>query len=60
MRMSLAIGLSLLVLAICFVSVPILAATVGGWYAYWGPILLGTVWALVLLWLRVTKFWEEG
>jgi hypothetical protein len=54
-----ALLLSLLVLALCFISVPILAATVGGWYAYWGPILLSMIWALVLLWLRTTLFWEE-
>lgn len=51
--------LSILVMALCFISVPILAATVGGWIAYWGPILVSMVWALVLLWLRTTLFWEE-
>jgi hypothetical protein len=54
-----ALLLAILVMALCFISVPILAATVGGWYAYWGPILLSMIWALVLLWLRTTQFWEE-
>jgi hypothetical protein len=54
-----ALLLAILVMALCFISVPILAATVGGWYAYWGPILLSMIWALVLLWLRTTLFWEE-
>lgn len=55
-----ALLLAILVMALCLISVPILAATVGGWYAYWGPILLSMIWALVLLWLRTTQFWEEG
>jgi hypothetical protein len=58
MRMSLGLGLALLALALCFLSVPILAATVGGWYAYWGAILLSAVWTLILLWLKISKFWE--
>ncbi|MEN3016825.1 MAG: hypothetical protein ABC585_03585 [Candidatus Methanosuratincola petrocarbonis] len=45
-------------LALCFVAVPLIAATIGGWYAYWGAILLSCAWAAVLLWLRVTEFWE--
>lgn len=49
----------LAILALCFAAVPLTAATVGGWYAYWGAVLYSSAWAAVLLWLRVTEFWEE-
>ncbi|MEJ5292186.1 MAG: hypothetical protein WHS82_01185 [Candidatus Methanosuratincola sp.] len=50
--------LGIVVLALCFASVPIVAYTLGGWYAYWGAALLSAAWATVLLWLRTTEFWE--
>ncbi len=50
--------LSIFALALCFAAVPLLAATLGGWYAYWGAVLLSGAWAAVLLWLRTAEFWE--
>ncbi len=50
---------TLIIMAICFVTVPLLAATVGGWYAYWGAMLMSAIWAVTLLWLKTTKYWEE-
>jgi hypothetical protein len=50
--------LSLLIMALCFVSVPVIAATVGGWYAYWGTLLLSVVWSAAILWLKISH-WED-
>ncbi len=59
MRLTPALSITLAVMAICFISVPLLAATVGGWYAYWGAMILSAVWAVVLLWLKTSRYWEE-
>ena len=59
MKISPALVFSLIALAICFVMVPVLAAFVGTWYAYWGAMLLSVVWAAILLWLKLTKYWED-
>ncbi len=48
----------LLALAACFIGVPALAASVGGWYAYWGAMALSVVWAAIMLWLKLTRYWE--
>lgn len=53
------IVLGITILCLSFVSVPIVAATVGGWYAYFYQILISCVWAATLLLLRVKDFWEE-
>lgn len=58
MRVSAALVVSLIALAICFISVPVMAATLGGWYAYWGAMIVSAVWAVILLWLKITKYWE--
>ena len=58
MKLTPSLVLSLVALAICFAAVPIMAATVGGWYAYWGGMLISVVWAGILLWLKLTKYWE--
>ncbi|MEM3883039.1 MAG: hypothetical protein QXO23_06615 [Candidatus Methanomethyliaceae archaeon] len=50
--------LGILIMALCFISVPIIAATVGGWYAYWGTLLLSMVWSAVILWLKISR-WEN-
>ncbi|MEM4644141.1 MAG: hypothetical protein QW748_02035 [Candidatus Methanomethylicaceae archaeon] len=50
--------LGILIMALCFISVPIIAATVGGWYAYWGTLLLSMVWSAVILWLKISH-WEN-
>lgn len=50
--------LGLLIMALCFVSVPIIAATIGGWYAYWGTLLLSILWSGVILWLKISH-WED-
>lgn len=53
------IALGILVLCLSFISVPLVAASVGGWLAYFYQILVSCVWAAALLWLRVKDFWEE-
>lgn len=58
MRLNARILAGVVVLALCFAAVPLLAATIGSWYAYWGAVLLSGAWAAVLLWLRTTEFWE--
>ncbi|MBC7113758.1 MAG: hypothetical protein H5T34_07105 [Candidatus Methanomethyliales bacterium] len=50
--------LGLLIMALCFVLVPVIAATVGGWYAYWGTLLLSMVWSAAILWLKISH-WED-
>ncbi len=50
--------LGLIIMVLCFVSVPLIAATVGGWYAYWGTVLLSMVWSAVILWLKLSH-WED-
>lgn len=50
--------LGIVALALCFISVPLIAATIGGWYAYWGTLLLSVVWSAVILWLKI-KYWED-
>jgi len=59
MRLTRSLVATLIVMAICFISVPLLAATLGGWYAYWGAMIVSAVWAVTLLWLKTTKYWEE-
>jgi hypothetical protein len=59
MRLTRALVTTLIVMAICFISVPLLAATLGGWYAYWGAMIISSIWAVALLWLKTTKYWEE-
>ena len=59
MKITTTVILSLIVLAVCFILVPVMAATLGGWYAYWGAMIISAIWAVVLLWLRLTKYWEE-
>jgi len=54
-----ALVVTLIVMIVCFASVPLLAATLGGWYAYWGAMIVSAIWAVALLWLRTTKYWEE-
>ena len=49
MKMTLTLGLSIIALAICFIIVPVTAATVGGWYAYWGTMLISAVWAVFVM-----------
>lgn len=58
MRLNAKVILGMAALALCFLAVPLMAATLGGWYAYWGAVLLSGAWAAVLLWLRTTEFWE--
>jgi hypothetical protein len=59
MRLTRTLVATLIVMAICFISVPLLAATLGGWYAYWGAMIISAIWAVALLWLKTTKYWEE-
>ena len=60
MKISPVVAISVVALAVCFMLVPVIAVMLGGWYAYWGALLLSVVWALILLWLKLTKFWREG
>ncbi|MDI9643810.1 MAG: hypothetical protein QFX35_01175 [Candidatus Verstraetearchaeota archaeon] len=53
------IVLGLAILGVSFVSVLLVAATVGGWVAYFYQLAVSCVWAAALLWLRVKDFWEE-
>ncbi len=57
--MRLPIAIWILMLAACFAAVPVISATLGGWYAYWGAVVLSTVWAAIMLWLKVTRYWES-
>jgi hypothetical protein len=50
--------ISIILLSLCFISVPIIAATIGGWYAYWGALIISIIWTIILLILRI-KYWEE-
>jgi hypothetical protein len=59
MKQAPALIVTLIIMAICFITVPLLAATVGGWYAYWGAMLMSAIWAVTLLWLKTTKYWED-
>jgi hypothetical protein len=58
MKINLVLGASIIALAICFIMVPVVAATAGGWYAYWGAILISIVWTFILLWLKLTRYWK--
>ncbi len=60
MKITAATLLGIIALAACFLAVPLLAATVGGWYAYWGAMVLSAIWAAILLWLKLTKYWGEN
>jgi hypothetical protein len=59
MKITPALAATLIVMIICFATVPLLAATLGGWYAYWGAMVMSTIWAITLLWLKTTRYWEE-
>lgn len=48
----------IILLSLCFVSAPIIAATIGGWAAYWGIFIVSVIWCILLLILRI-KHWEE-
>ena len=52
------IAVWVLALVATFAAVPVMAATVGGWYAYWGTMVLSAVWAGIMLWLKLTRYWE--
>lgn len=52
------IVLALILLSLCFISVPIIASTIGGWMAYWGIFIISVIWCIILLILRL-KYWEE-
>jgi hypothetical protein len=56
--MRIPVAVWLLALAACFIAVPVLAAAVGGWYAYWGTMAISAVWAGIMLWLKLTRYWE--
>ncbi|MCQ5376673.1 MAG: hypothetical protein NO516_01335 [Candidatus Methanomethylicia archaeon] len=58
MRATIGVILSVVALTLCFISVPLLAAYVGGWIAYWGALAMSVIWAAILLWLKLTKMWE--
>ena len=47
----------IILLSLCFISVPIITATIGGWYAYWGALIISIIWTIILLILRI-KYWE--
>lgn len=49
----------LAVMALCFISVPIIAYLFGGWFAYWGHALLAIVFGIIAVLIRTKYYWEE-
>ena len=48
----------LILLSLCFISVPIIAANIGGWASYFGIFIVCVIWCILLLILRIEKWGE--
>ena len=46
-------------MALCVILVPLIAYSVGGWYAYWGQALLAIIFGILAVLLRTRYYWEE-
>ena len=49
----------LLITALCFILIPVIAYFLGGWYAYWGHALLAIVFAVLAVFIKTRYYWEE-
>lgn len=49
----------LVMMAFCFVLVPIIAYLFGGWYAYWGHAVLAVAFAFLAVFIKTQYYWEE-
>ena len=49
----------MVLMALCVILVPVIAYSVGGWYAYWGHALLAIIFGILAVLLRTRYYWEE-
>lgn len=49
----------LLIIALCFILIPVIAYFLGGWYAYWGHALLAIIFAILAVFIKTRYYWEE-
>lgn len=49
----------LLIIALCFILIPVIAYFLGGWYAYWGHALLAIIFAILAVFIKTRFYWEE-
>jgi hypothetical protein len=49
----------LAIMALCIVLVPVIAYSLGGWYAYWGHALLAVVFGVLAVFIKTRYYWEE-
>ena len=49
----------LAIMALCIILVPVIAYLIGGWYAYWGHVLLAVVFAVLVVFVKTRYYWEE-
>lgn len=48
----------LAIMAICVLLVPLIAHFLGGWYAYWGHAILGIIFGIFAVLIKI-HYWEE-
>jgi hypothetical protein len=49
----------LAIMVLCIVLVPVIAYSLGGWYAYWGQALLAIVFGVLAVFIKTRYYWEE-
>lgn len=49
----------LLIIALCFILIPVIAYFLGGWYAYWGRALLAIIFTILAVFIKTRFYWEE-
>jgi len=49
----------LVIMSLCIILVPVIAYIVGGWYAYWGHVLLAVIFAVLAIFIKTRYYWEE-
>lgn len=49
----------LAIMILCIILVPVIAYLIGGWYAYWGHVLLAIIFAVLAVFIKTQHYWEE-
>jgi len=49
----------LAIMILCIILVPVIAYLIGGWYAYWGHVLLAIIFAVLAVFIKTQYYWEE-
>jgi len=49
----------LVIMALCFILVPVVTYLTGGWYAYWSHALLAIIFAVIAVFIKTHYYWEE-